>query len=85
MEAMAEVVEDGKFVLAQDVGIGVRVEVVGDLRDSLLEVGSYVGVEISLGVAGDVDGALVGQLANAVVSGRVVVVVVDGTHGGGRG
>ena len=33
----------------------------------------------------DVDGALVGQFADAVVIGRVVVVVVDSTHGRGRG
>jgi hypothetical protein len=85
LEAVAEVVEDGKLVFAQDVGVGVRSEVVGDLRDGLLEVGGDVGVEISLGVAGDVNGALVVQFADAVVGGRIVVVVINGAHRRGCG
>jgi hypothetical protein len=84
-KAVAEVVEDGKLVFAQDVGVGVGVEVVGDLRNGLFEVRGDIGVEISLGVAGYVNGALVVQLADAVGSGRVVVVVVDGAHGRGCG
>jgi len=85
LKAMAEVVEDGKLVFAQDVGVGVRSEVVGDLRDGLFEVGGDIGVEIALGVPGDVDGALVSQLADAVAVGGIVVVVVDGAHGRGCG
>jgi len=84
-KAVAEVVKDGKLVFAQDVGVGVRREVIGDLRDGLFEIGRDVGVEVSLGVAGDVNGALVVQFADAVVSGRVVVAVVDGPHGRGCG
>ena len=86
LEAVAEVIEDGKLVFAQDVGVGVRVDVVGDLRDGLFEVGGDVGIEIALGVAGDVNGTLIGQFADAVAVGRVVVVVVvDGAHGRGCG
>lgn len=82
LEAMAEVVEDGKLVFAQDVGFGVGIEVVGDLCDGLFEVSSDVGVEVTLGVAGDINGALVGQFANAVAAGWIVIAVVDSTHGG---
>jgi hypothetical protein len=85
LEAVAEVVEDGKLVFAQDVGVGVRSEVVGNLRHRLFEVGGDVGVKIALSVAGNVNGALIGQFADAVVVGRVVVVVVDGAHGRGCG
>ena len=59
------------------VGAGQGVDGVGEVGRLELVVGA--------GVAGDVDGALVGQFADAVVIGRVVVVVVDSTHGRGRG
>jgi hypothetical protein len=62
-EALPEVVEDGELVLAEHVRVRVGVQVVADFGDGLVEVGGDTWVEIAFGVAGNVDGSLVGQLA----------------------
>lgn len=74
LEALAEVVEDCELVLAEQVGVRVGVEVVGDLGDGILQVRGDIGVEIALGIASNIDGSLVGQLANAVDADCVDVV-----------
>jgi hypothetical protein len=75
-EALPEVVEDGELVLAEHVRVRVGVQVVADFGDGLVEVGGDTWVEIAFGVAGNVDGSLVGQLANAVYADCVCAVVV---------
>lgn len=73
LEAGAEVVKDGELVLAEEVRVWVGFQVVGNLGDGFFEVGSDIGVEIAFGVAGDIDGPLVGQLADAVDANGVSV------------
>ena len=72
-EALTEVVEDSEFVFAEQVRVRVGFQVVCDLSDGVFEECSDTRVEVAFGVAGDIDGPLVGQLANTVNADRVSV------------
>ena len=66
LKALTKVVEDGEFVLAEQVGVRVGVQIVCDLGDGVFKVRSDIRIEIAFGVACNVDSSLVGQLADAV-------------------
>jgi hypothetical protein len=65
LKALTKVVEDSEFVFAEQVRVRVRFQIVCDFGDGLFEVRSDIRIEIAFGVAGNVDGSLVGQLADA--------------------
>jgi len=79
-EARTEVVEDSEFVFAEQVRVRVGFQVVCDLGNGVFEVRSDIRIEVTFGVAGNVDGSLVGQLADAVNAHRVCVVGGAATH-----
>lgn len=83
-EALTKVVEDSEFVFAEQVRVRVGFKIVGNLGDSLFEICSDIGIEVAFGVAGDIDGSLVSQLANTIDADRIVVIGSAATHCGRR-
>jgi hypothetical protein len=79
-ESLAEVVEDSEFVFAEQVRVRVGFQIVCDFGDGVFKVCSDIGIEVAFGIAGDVDGSLVGQLADAIDAHRIVVVGGAAAH-----
>lgn len=79
-EALTEVVEDSEFVFAEQVRVRVGFQIVCDFGDGVFKVCSDIRIEVAFGVAGNIDGSLVGQLADAVDAHRIIVVGSAAAH-----
>ena len=72
-EALTKVVEDSEFVFAEQVRVRVGFQIVCDLGDSIFEICSDSRIEVAFGVPGNIDGTLVGQLADAIDANGIIV------------
>ena len=79
-EALTKVVEDSEFVFAEQVRVRVGFQIVCDLGNGVFKVCSDTRVEVAFGVASDIDGSLVSQLADAINAHRIVVVGGAAAH-----